>query len=64
MDRYQVKTDRDSGIVNNPNDWALEHGDPRYIVDLLKRIVSVSMATVNIVNHLPDLELLTGDPGQ
>lgn len=64
MDRYQVKTDRDSGIVNNPNDWALEHGDPRYIVDLLKRIVSVSMATVNIVNHLPDLELLTRDPGQ
>ncbi|HEX5853690.1 MAG TPA: DEAD/DEAH box helicase [Solirubrobacteraceae bacterium] len=62
MDRYQVKTDRDSGIVNDPNDWALEHENPRYIVDLVKRIVSVSMATVDIVERLPDLELLEENP--
>jgi predicted helicase len=63
MDRYQVKPDKDSGIVNDPNDWASEHGDPRYVVDLVKRIVSVSMATIEIVNRLPDLELLAEGPG-
>jgi predicted helicase len=59
MDRYQVKTDPASGIVNDPNNWALEHENPRYIVELVKRIVSVSMATVDTVDRLPDLELLT-----
>lgn len=32
IDRYQVKTDKASGIVNDPNDWCDEHDDPRYIV--------------------------------
>ena len=35
MERYQVKTDKDSGIVNDPNDWAVEHNHPHYILDLL-----------------------------
>lgn len=56
MDRYQVKTDRDSGIVNDPNDWATEHDEPRYIVDLVKRIVRVSIETVEIVGRLPKLD--------
>ncbi len=63
MDRYQVKTDADGGIVNDPNDWALEHEDPRYVVDLVKRIVSVSMATTKIIEGLPALEVLTETPG-
>lgn len=54
MDRYQVKTDKNSGIVNDPNQWS---EDPRYIVDLIKRIVRVSMETVRIVNSLPSLGL-------
>jgi predicted helicase len=64
MDRYQVKTHKDSGIVNDPNDWAAEHDDPRYIVDLVKRVVSVSMATVEIVDGLPDLETARRGPGR
>jgi predicted helicase len=52
MDRYQVKTDKDSGIVNDPNMWS---EDPRYIVDLVARIVRVSMETVDIVRSLPAL---------
>ncbi len=59
MDRYQVKTDKDSGIVNDPNDWCDEVGDPRYIVDLVKRIVTVSVETVEIVNSLPDIDFST-----
>ena len=56
MDRYQVKTDGLSGIVNDPNDWASEHGEPRYILDLVKRIVTVSLETVRIVRNLPPLD--------
>ena len=57
IDRYQVKTDKASGIVNDPNDWGRKHGDPRYIVDLVKRVVRVSVDTMRIVDGLPKLPL-------
>ena len=57
IDRYQVKTDKASGIVNDPNDWSLEVGNPRYIVDLLARIVTVSLETMKIVDALPPLTI-------
>ena len=56
LDRYQVTTDKTSGIVNDPNDWGLEMGYPRYIIDLVKRVTTVSVETVAIVNGLPPLE--------
>jgi predicted helicase len=52
MERYQITKDKDSGITNNPNHWS---DDPHYIIDLLKRIVRVSLETVAIVNSLPPL---------
>ncbi|MEU7388997.1 DEAD/DEAH box helicase [Streptomyces tanashiensis] len=55
IDRYWVKTDKDSGIVNDPNDWS---DDPRYIIDLLKRIVTVSLKTMKIVDALPPLDII------
>ena len=55
IDRYQVKTDKASGIVNDPNDWS---EDPRYVIDLLGRIVTVSLETVDIVEALPPMEIL------
>ncbi len=57
IDRYQVKTDKASGIVNDPNDWSREVGDPRYILDLLARIVTVSLETMKIVDALPPLAI-------
>ena len=57
IDRYQVKTDKASGIVNDPNDWSREVGDPRYILDLLARIVTVSLETMQIVDNLPPLAI-------
>ena len=57
MDRYQVKTDKDSGITNDPNDWGLEHNNPRYILDLILSVISVSIETNKIVNSLPKLDL-------
>ena len=59
MDRYQVRIDSKSGIVNDPNDWATEHSDPRYILDLLKRVVTVSIETMKIVDSLGPLEILS-----
>ena len=60
MERYQVKTDKDSGIVNDPNDWCAEAGDPRYIVDLVKRVTTVAVRTVEVVGMLPYLRFDTG----
>ncbi|MEV8143806.1 type ISP restriction/modification enzyme [Specibacter sp. NPDC078709] len=57
LERYQVKTDKPSGIVNDPNDWSREHEQPRYIVDLIGRIVTVSLETNRIVDGLPSLNL-------
>ena len=55
MERYQITVDKDSGLRNDPNDWAREHNQPRYILDLLKRLVRVSLETMKIVNALPSL---------
>ena len=54
IDRYQVKKDRASGIVNDPNDWADEVGNPRYIVDLIGKVTRVAVETVRIVDGLRD----------
>ena len=54
IDRYQVKTDKASGIVNDPNDWCDEHDDPTYIVELIKKVTTVSVQTVELVRHLSD----------
>jgi predicted helicase len=58
MERYQVKVDKASKIRNDPNDWAREVGNPRYIIDLLARIVTVSLETMTIVDALPPLDVL------
>ncbi len=52
MDRYQIRTDKASGIVNDPNDYS---DNPRYIVELVERVVTVSMETREIVTQLPAL---------
>lgn len=53
IDRYQIKKDKASGIVNDPNDLAAEAGNPRYIVDLVAKVTRVAMETNRIVDNLP-----------
>ncbi|MBE9145778.1 type ISP restriction/modification enzyme [Planktothrix mougeotii] len=53
IDQYQVKIDKRSGIVNDPN----RLDDEQYIVRLMGQVITVSLETVKIVNHLPDLGL-------
>jgi predicted helicase len=55
IDRYQVRTDRDSEIVDDPNAYS---DDPRYIVDLVGRILAVSLQTLDIVGGLPEFRTL------
>lgn len=55
IDRYQVRVDKKTGIVNDPN---LYSDDPRYIVDLVRKVITVSLRTLDIVESLPPLEEL------
>ncbi len=59
MERYQVTTHKESGITNDPNDWAKEVGNPSYILDLLLSIINVSVKTVEIVESLPKIDFST-----
>ena len=56
MERYAITTDKKSGITNDPNDWAREHNDEKYILNLLLRVINVSVQTVEIVKGLPNLK--------
>ena len=52
VDQYRVKTDRRSGIVNNPN----RTDDPQYIVKLIGKVITVSLETADIVSKLPAIK--------
>ncbi len=56
MERYEPYTDKDSGIKNDPNEWCREHDDPTYILNLVKRVIRVSVETVKIVGGLPSIQ--------
>ena len=51
INQYCVKTDKRSGIVNDPN----RTDAPQYIVRLIGKVIAVSLETVRIVEGLPDL---------
>ena len=55
MERYSYSVHPESKIANNPNAWGEEHGDPRYIVNLLLRIITISVETIKITSTLPAL---------
>ena len=54
MDQYQIKTDKKSGITDDPNDFS---DNPKYIFNLLLRIITVSVQTVDLINELPRFEV-------
>ena len=51
IDQYRIKTDKRSGILNDPN----RADDPRYIVKLIGKVVAVSLETVEIVEGLKNV---------
>ncbi len=52
VDQYRIKTDKRSGITSDPNGYS---ENERYIVDLVERVVRVSVETVAIVRKLQAL---------
>ncbi|PTT76604.1 damage-inducible protein, partial [Pseudomonas sp. HMWF010] len=59
MERQVVKTDKDSGIVNDANRYAVETvGDPAYPLKLFQRVITVSLETMKIVRSLPALDIM------
>ena len=51
IDQYKVKTDKRSGITNDPNNF----DDPQYIVRLIGKVITVSLETMKIIKSLPAL---------
>lgn len=56
MERYAVTTNKDSGITSDPNLWCDEHNDPKYILNLLLSIITLSLKTNKLVKQLPKVE--------
>lgn len=56
MERYAVTINKDSQIENNPNSWCEENKNPRYILDLLLSIITLSVRTIELVKKLPEIE--------
>ena len=55
MERYCDKVDKKSGIRNDANQWGIEHGNPRYPLDLLQSVITLSLRTLDIVDTLPKI---------
>ena len=51
IDRYRITRDTSSGIINDPNGW---FGDPQDLVTAIRRIVHVSVETMQVVEALPE----------
>ena len=51
VDQYRIKRDSRSQLVNDAND----EGNPRYIVELIGSVITVSLETVKIIAGLPAL---------
>ena len=50
IDRYKIKQDRESGIINDPNGW---FENPRDLVTAVARVVYVSVESTKIIENLP-----------
>lgn len=58
MDRQVVKTHKASGIVSDANCYAIETvGKESYPLELLLRVISVSLQTLEVVKNLPPLDV-------
>lgn len=54
IDQYKVKTDKKSGITDDPNEFS---DDPKYILNLLLSVITVSMRTLELIEELPEFEI-------
>lgn len=57
VERACIKTDKETGIVNDFNQWGIEHDNPRYPLELFLKVITVSLETMKIVRALPPLDI-------
>ncbi|MGK9326855.1 DEAD/DEAH box helicase [Aerococcus urinaeequi] len=57
IDQYRVKTDKKSGIIDDPNGFS---DNPKYILNLLLSVITVSMKTLELIDQLPPFEVVEG----
>ena len=57
VEKCCVTVDKDSGIVNNFNDYGEEIGNPKSTLELFLRVITVSLETMKIVRSLPPLRI-------
>lgn len=57
VERACVKTDSETGIVNDFNQWGIGHGSPCCPLDLVLKVITVSIETMKIVKSLPPLDI-------
>ena len=57
VERCRISIDKDSGIVNDFNQYGEELGDPAYPYDLFLKVITVSLETMKIVKALPALKI-------
>jgi predicted helicase len=61
VERFQVKTEKESGITNDPNSWGAERHDAEYVVKLISKVVGISLDTLEMQKDMPKLEpIVTG----
>ena len=54
---YKITTDPKTGRINDPNDYAREYGNPRYIFELAENVINIAVRTVKILDELNKIEV-------
>lgn len=55
IDQYRINTDKKSGITDDPNCYS---SDEKYILNLLLSVITVSMKTLELIDTLPDFDVI------
>lgn len=53
--QYQVTTGKALSIANYPDQWGIEHGNSCYVLNLLQKVITVSVRAVEISESLTNL---------
>ena len=58
MESLQISKDPNSEIINNANNFAIENmKNPSYCLELLQKIITVSIETQKLIKKLPKLDI-------
>ena len=61
MNRYQINTDKNSLIKNDPNLYLEEINDYKYIVNLIKKIINLSIKSLDIIKEISTYKIVESE---